>query len=138
MSKADCIFCAIAAGRAPSWRIYEDEHNLGFLNINPVSRFHSLVIPKRHSESVFDIPETQMRSLYAAVHRLAGIFRTRLGIEHVHVLSNSGWAAQQTVFHVHVHLIPRSPGDNMNIVWHPHPEWRVHFDDWQRMAGEGE
>lgn len=110
-SKAGCIFCAIVAGDAPSRQIYEDERTLAFLDIHPVTVGHSLVIPKRHATDVHDISADDMAAVARTSKIVAAMLVDRLGSDGVNLLNASGQAAWQTVFHFHMHVIPRIAGD---------------------------
>lgn len=124
----NCIFCKVANGQAPSWKVGENEHAYAFLDINSVSRYHTLIIPKAHYVNIFDVSTEVLKEVMAFVQQIAQLYRTKLGIEDVQIITNSGAAAQQTVFHWHVHIVPRSPADGLDIVWKTHPEWRSDFD----------
>jgi histidine triad (HIT) family protein len=124
----DCIFCKIVRGEAPSWKVEEDELTYTFLDINPVSRYHTLVIPKRHCTNMFDVTEEDAQAVIATVRRVVRRYREQLGIENVQVLSSNGAEAQQDVFHLHYHIIPRRRGDGQQIRWNTYPEWRSEFD----------
>ncbi|MCL2618127.1 MAG: HIT family protein [Defluviitaleaceae bacterium] len=114
---SDCIFCRITAKEVPSNIIYEDDQVLVLLDQFPASRGHTLVIPKAHCENIFDIPEDTAAHLQRIVVRTAKVLRGMLGAPDINVLQNNGGAAGQTVFHYHVHLIPRCEGDDVNIGW---------------------
>lgn len=103
----DCIFCAIADGEIPSFRIYEDELVLAYLDINPFSKGHTLVIPKRHTEGLLDTDETTLAAVIARVRKVAAHLKAKLGCDGFNILQNNGEAAGQTVKHVHFHIVPR-------------------------------
>ncbi len=130
-----CIFCKIAKGEAKSWKVYEDESVYAFLDINPVSEYHTLVIPKNHYENIFDVPEHELLKVMAVVRKLARLYRERLGINNVQIINSSGREAQQDVFHLHFHIVPRKAGDGQNVVWRTHPEWRARFDAMLERVG---
>ncbi len=123
----DCIFCQIAKGKAPSFKVYEDENVYAFLDINPVSEYHTLVIPKNHYTSIFDAPEQELSQVMAAVKRILSWYREKLGISNVQIINSSGPEAQQDVFHVHFHIVPRRNGDGQDIVWKTYPGLREKF-----------
>ncbi len=125
----NCIFCKIVKGEAPSWKVYENEHVYAFLDINPASRYHTLVIPKKHYVNIFDTPEEEMREVIAVVKKLANLYEEKLGIKNLQVVNSNGREAQQDVFHIHYHIVPRQLGDGQNVRWTVHPEWRPDFDE---------
>ena len=125
----DCIFCQIVRGEAPSWKVYEDEHTYAFLDIHPVNRYHTLVIPKTHYVNVFDTPKPVLAEMMQTVKKIVDLYYERLGINNVQIFNSSGKAAQQDVFHVHFHIVPRHLGDEQNVRWRTHPEWVAEYDE---------
>jgi len=125
---SECIFCKIVKGEAKSWKVYEDESVLAFLDIHPANEYHTLVIPKNHYENIFDVPEQELVKVITAVKRLVDLYSDRLGINNVQITNSSGPEAQQDVFHVHFHIVPRKKGDGQNRVWKTHPEWTEKYD----------
>ena len=123
-----CIFCKIARGEAKSWKIYEDESVYAFLDVNPVNEYHTLVIPKTHYENIFDVSENELLKVMAVVKKLVNLYREQLGINNVQIINSSGAEAQQDVFHLHFHIVPRKMGDGQDVIWTTHPEWREKFD----------
>jgi histidine triad (HIT) family protein len=121
MGDLDCIFCKIVAGEIPSHGIDEDHRTLAFMDINPWTRGHSLVIPKEHSRNLYDIAPDDLAASHAAAQRLAQRMRDRLECEGVNVVQSSEPAAMQTVFHFHVHVIPRYSDDGLALPAHPKP-----------------
>ncbi|MBR2839141.1 MAG: HIT family protein [Kiritimatiellae bacterium] len=109
--KNDCVFCAIAAGEIPCFKVYEDELVLAYLDINPFSKGHVLVIPKRHSQGLLDTDDETLAAVAVRVKRVAAHVKETLGCDGFHVLQNNGEAAGQTVRHVHFHIVPRWAGD---------------------------
>ena len=109
--KNDCIFCAIAAGEIPSFKVYEDELVLAYLDINPFSKGHTLVIPKKHSAGLLDTDDETLAAVIARVRKVAAHLKGKLGCDGFNVLQNNGEAAGQTVRHVHFHIVPRWNGD---------------------------
>lgn len=125
----NCIFCRIAARQASSWKVLETETAYAFLDINPVSEYHTLVIPKAHYTDVFDTPAEVLQQVMALVKDVTTLYREKLGICHLQLVNSSGGEAQQDVFHLHFHIVPRRSGDGQNIRWHTYPEWRGKFDE---------
>jgi histidine triad (HIT) family protein len=112
-----CMFCAIVAGTAPAERVYEDAWVVAILDIHPVADGHVLVIPKRHSPDLWHIePEDAERAMAASV-KVAGMIRWALAPDGINLVQASGRAAWQTVFHFHLHLVPRHEGDGLVPPW---------------------
>ena len=110
--KNDCIFCAIAAGEIPSFKVYEDEQVLAYLDINPFSKGHTLVIPKKHSAGLVDTDDETLAVVIARVKKVAAHLKEKLGCDGFNIVQNNGEAAGQTVRHVHFHIVPRWTGDD--------------------------
>lgn len=110
-----CIFCKIVAGEIPAHNVYEDDNALAFLDILPASRGHTLVIPKQHAESLFDISPASLAAVTAAAQTVARILRQKLAADGMNVFQNNGAAAGQDVFHYHVHLLPRWEGQPASL-----------------------
>lgn len=125
----DCIFCKIVRGELPSAHVYEDENVFAFFDVNPVSEYHTLVIPKKHFKDIFNIPTDELQHVAGAIKRIADLFKTKVGIENLQIVSSSGSEAQQDVFHIHFHIVPRKEGDGQNIQWTPKTEIRERFEE---------
>jgi histidine triad (HIT) family protein len=119
MTHPDCLFCKIVAGELPSQIVDEDEHTIAFMDINPATRGHALVIPRRHSADLLEVGAEDLSATITAAQRLAGRVKERLGADGVNLLNACGGAAWQTVFHFHVHVIPRYDGDPLRLPWIP-------------------
>ena len=117
--KNDCVFCAIAAGEIPCFKVFEDELVLAYLDINPFSEGHTLVIPKAHTTGLLDTPEETLAVLLARVKKVAAHLKTALGCDGFHILQNNGAAAGQTVGHIHFHIVPRRNGDPIEFANRP-------------------
>jgi histidine triad (HIT) family protein len=117
----DCIFCAIVAGELPASVIASDERAIAFMDINPATRGHALVVPRSHSRDIHEIAPEDLAACAALAARVAGRARDRLGADGVNLLSSAGAAAWQTVFHFHIHVIPRYDGDPLLLPWTPAP-----------------
>jgi histidine triad (HIT) family protein len=115
---APCIFCSIAAGKARAQVIAESEHTLTFLDANPAADGHALVIPKIHCPDILDCPEEILAELIAEAKRTARLLVDVLGASGVNILNANGRSAQQTVFHLHFHVVPRYDGDGLNLQMH--------------------
>lgn len=125
----ECIFCQIAAGKAESWKVYETEHAFAFLDIHPVNEYHTLVISKRHYTDIFNIPPAELMYVMEALKHVVDLYHEKLDIENVQIVNSSGADAQQDVFHLHFHILPRQKGDGQDITWTPHLEIRKRFDE---------
>lgn len=110
-----CIFCKIVNGEIPAYKVYEDGDVLAFLDISQVTLGHTLVIPKKHVENVFELDENTASSLYRAVVKVANKLKKNLNIENLNILNNNGKLAYQSVFHYHIHLLPRYENDSFSI-----------------------
>lgn len=108
--KNDCIFCAIADGEIPCFKVYEDEDVLAYLDINPCSEGHTLVIPKKHTTGLVAVSEEELCKLICAVKKVATHIQNVLGCDGFNILQNNGEAAGQSVFHIHFHIVPRYNG----------------------------
>src|SRR5215210_3098586 len=117
----DCLFCKIVAGEVPATRVHEDERTIAFMDINPATRGHLLVIPREHAADVHAIDPDDLRACAVAAQALAGRQRERLGADGVNLLNSTGAAAWQTVFHFHLHVIPRYESDPLRLPWSPRP-----------------
>jgi histidine triad (HIT) family protein len=117
----DCIFCKIIAGELPSQRVDEDEHTVAFLDISPATRGHALVIPRRHTPDLLQIEPDELAAATQAAQRLARHAVQRLGADGVNLINSCGADAWQTVFHFHIHVIPRYQGDPLRLPWVPSP-----------------
>lgn len=115
----DCIFCAILAGDSPAEVIDSDEHTLTFMDINPATRGHALVIPRNHSRDLLEISAEDLRHVGDAAHRVAARIKETLAPDGINLLNCCGPAAWQTVFHFHMHVIPRYADDPLELPWIP-------------------
>jgi histidine triad (HIT) family protein len=121
MSPEDCIFCKIVAGEIPAAIIAEDEETLAFMDINPATRGHALVIPKRHADDLWEIEPAQLAAVAATAQAVALRVRESLGADGVNLINSCRAPAWQTVFHFHMHVIPRYHGDPLRLPWEPKP-----------------
>ena len=117
----DCIFCAIVAGDAPAEIVDSDEHTVSFMDINPWTRGHALVIPRAHSADLFEISDAGLAHTTAAARRLARRMRETLRPDGFNLLNACGAAAWQTVFHFHLHVVPRYEDDPLEVPLVPSP-----------------
>ena len=119
MADDDCIFCAIASGDGPGEIVQEDEHTVAFMDINPWTRGHALVIPRYHAADLLEISGDDLAHTMAAAKRLAARMKEALGCDGINLLNSCGQAAWQTVFHFHVHVIPRYEDDPLRLPGQP-------------------
>ncbi|MGO8771217.1 MAG: HIT family protein [Mycobacterium sp.] len=110
-----CVFCAIVAGEAPAIRIYEDDDHLAILDIRPFTRGHTLVVPKRHSVDLTDTPPETLAGMITIGQRIARAARATELADATNIAINDGRAAFQTVFHIHLHVLPRRDGDKLSV-----------------------
>jgi histidine triad (HIT) family protein len=119
MADPDCIFCKILAGDLPARIVDEDERTIAFMDIAPATRGHALVIPRAHATDLLSVEPEDLSAVALAAQRLAGRMKERLGADGVNLLNSCGVAAWQTVFHFHVHVIPRYDDDPLRLPWVP-------------------
>jgi histidine triad (HIT) family protein len=117
----DCIFCAIAAGDAPARVVHEGPRTLAFLDLNPATRGHTLVIPRAHCRDLLDAPPQDLEEVAVVSQRVARAAADELDAAGVNLVQASGAAAFQTVLHLHVHVIPRFADDGLRLPWVPAP-----------------
>lgn len=117
MRKDDCIFCKIANGDIPSATVYEDDLFRGIMDISPAAKGHVIILPKNHSANVFEMPDDELAKAFPVAKKIAAAVMKTTGCEGVNILQNNGEASGQTVFHFHIHIIPRFKGDTVNVKW---------------------
>jgi histidine triad (HIT) family protein len=117
----ECIFCRILAGELPGTIVAEDERTVSFMDINPATRGHALVVPRAHSRDLLEIDPEDLAACARAAQDLARRQKDVLGADGVNLLNACGERAWQTVFHFHVHVIPRYAGDPLQLPWVPGP-----------------
>lgn len=114
----DCLFCKIIDGQIPSLKVYEDEHVYAFMDIMPLTKGHTLLIPKQHCKDLFEMSEDVAANLYKAAPKVANAIKAAFNPVGMNTVNNNGAAAGQTVFHYHLHLIPRyDESDGLKIEW---------------------
>ena len=115
---SDCLFCKIINGEIPSTKVYEDEHVFAFMDIMPLTKGHTLLIPKTHCKDLFEMPEDVAANLYKAAPKVANAIKTAFNPVGLNTVNNNGAPAGQTVFHYHLHLIPRyDETDGLKVEW---------------------
>ena len=115
----NCLFCRIVAGEVPSTRVREDERTIAFMDISPATRGHALVIPREHARDIHEIDPDDLAAVARMAQRVAKKAKANLGAAGVNLLQSSGEHAWQTVFHLHVHVIPRYEDDPLKLPWVP-------------------
>ena len=118
----ECIFCKIVSGEIPAVKVLDEELVVAFMDINPSSKGHMLVVPKNHAENIFEIPESDLATLIKAVKKCAGAAKDALRAEGVTILQLNGKASDQIVPHLHIHVIPRWENDGLSVsTWEMKP-----------------
>jgi histidine triad (HIT) family protein len=107
----ECLFCNIIQKNAPSTIVYEDDNVLAFLDINPVNLGHTLVVPKTHSQNIYETPDEHLQEIIIVVKKLAVIIKKAIGAEGINIINNNDKPAGQLIFHTHFHIIPRFDDD---------------------------
>ena len=115
----DCIFCKIANGEIPSATLYEDEDFRVILDLGPASKGHALILPKVHSANIYELPDETAGKVMILAKHMASKLTEALGCNGFNIVQNNGEIAGQTVFHFHMHLIPRYKGDKVGLTWTP-------------------
>jgi histidine triad (HIT) family protein len=113
----NCIFCKIVAGEIPCFKLFEDEATLAFMDINPVQPGHALIVPKDHSADLYTIDDEALAATARTARRVAAAVQAAIAPEGLNLLQCNGKAAQQSVFHFHMHVIPRAMGDDLTMNW---------------------
>jgi histidine triad (HIT) family protein len=121
MRDPNCIFCKVVAGEIPGEIVDSDERTITVMDINPATRGHVVVIPREHSENLITVPEEDLNATMASARRIAARMQEALSPDGFNVLNNVGRAAWQSIFHFHVHVIPRYHDDPLQLPWLPEP-----------------
>ncbi len=121
MADPDCLFCGIVAGSIPSEMIDSDERTVAFMDINPATPGHALVVPREHSADLLEIGAEDLTATILAAQRLSKRMKDVLGADGIDLINACGAAAWQTVFHFHIHVVPRYEGDPLKLPWIPEP-----------------
>ena len=117
MTKSDCIFCKIANGEIPSKTLYEDDSFRVILDISPASKGHAIILPKNHASNIYELSNEDAGKIMIVAKKVATVLKEVLSCDGMNILQNNGETAGQTVFHLHVHLIPRYKNDDVTIHW---------------------
>lgn len=119
MTDSNCIFCKIANGEIPSKTLYEDDSFRVILDISPASKGHAIILVKNHAENIYNLSDEDAGKIYVVAKKVAIAMQKVLKCDGMNILQNNGEAAGQTVFHLHMHVIPRYNGDQVQIKWTP-------------------
>ena len=130
MSDQNCIFCKIVTGEIPSFKIYEDDQTLAFMDINPASPGHALVIPKVHAADVYGIRDDDIAAVARTSKRIAAAVESVLKPAGLNLLQCNGPGAAQGVYHFHMHVLPRTMGDELKLNWGPEPGDMDEIKEW--------
>ena len=136
MQKSDCIFCKIVNGGIPSYTVYQDDDTLAFLDINPNTQGHTLVIPKKHAANITDMDDKDIASLFRTVRKVVSGLQATINPEGFNLVVNHGEVAGQVIHHFHCHVIPRNTGDGIEYEFRgitPSPE---EFQELARKVAE--
>ena len=137
MKDTNCIFCKIASGEIPSKTLYEDEDFRVILDLGPASKGHALILPKNHYANLYELPEETAGEVMKLAKKMAVQMTERLGCEGFNLVQNNGELAGQTVFHFHMHLIPRYREDGQKIGWKPQEVSQEELEETRKqIAGE--
>jgi histidine triad (HIT) family protein len=117
----DCLFCKIVAGEIPGTKVAEDDRTVAFMDINPATRGHLLVVPREHARDLLEIAPDDLAAVASMGKQMAARVKDKLGADGVNLLNSCGAAAWQTVFHFHLHVIPRYDDDPLRLPWVPGP-----------------
>lgn len=119
MRDDNCIFCKIAGGEIPTNAIYEDNDHKVILDMSPATKGHALILPKEHFKNIYEMPEERVAGAFRLAKKMAETMTDKLGADGFNIVQNNNEIAGQTVFHFHIHLIPRYEGDGQVVGWRP-------------------
>lgn len=118
----DCIFCKIIAGEIPRVKLYEDDHTLAFMDINPANRGHALAIPKKHERGLLEASDDTLAVTISTARKLARAVQATVEPDGINLVQANGPGAAQSVFHLHLHIVPRFEGDELKLNWGVPPQ----------------
>lgn len=133
MKKDDCIFCKLANGDIPTRTLYEDELFRVIMDTSPATKGHALILPKEHVQDLFELPDETAGKAMVLAKKMAGRIKEKLSCDGYNLVQNNGEVAGQTVFHFHLHLIPRYKDDGQNILWEPGNATEAELDEIKNM-----
>lgn len=120
-SDPDCLFCKIIAGEIPAFKLYEDEETFAFMDINPANEGHALVVPKEHSKDLYSVSDAAIKASVVTARKVALALQKTVDFDGLNLLQCNGPAAAQSVFHFHMHVLPRRDQDELKLNWGPKP-----------------
>lgn len=120
-SDPDCLFCKIIAGEIPAFKLYEDEETFAFMDINPANEGHALVVPKEHSKDLYSVSDAAIKASVVTARKVALALQKTVDFDGLNLLQCNGPAAAQSVFHFHMHVLPRRDQDDLKLNWGPKP-----------------
>ena len=129
MKDDNCIFCKIANGEIPSRTLYEDEDFRVIMDLAPATKGHSLIMPKNHYKNIYEIADDTAAKVFPLAKKMAALMTEKLGADGFNIVQNKNEVAGQTVFHIHVHLIPRYNNDNQSLVMKPQEMTDAQLDE---------
>lgn len=133
MREANCIFCKIANGEVSSKTLYEDDYFRVILDLGPATRGHALILPKEHYADLYELPEELAGEAMKLAKKMVTKMTERLGCEGFNLIQNNGDMAGQTVFHFHMHMIPRYQADGQKIGWRPGEPTQEELEEIQNL-----
>lgn len=135
MKKDDCIFCKIANGEIPSRTLYEDDEFRVIMDLAPATKGHSLILPKNHFDNLYELPDETAGKVMMLAKKMAIMMKDKLACDGFNLVQNNGECAGQTIFHFHLHLIPRYLDDNQNILFEAtHPDAEELDATWKQIT----
>lgn len=117
----DCIFCKIVRGEIPSFKLFEDDRTLAFMDINPINPGHALIVPKHHAPNIFETPDDWLAASMVTARRVARGVQAALNPHGMNIVQANGPGAAQSVFHLHIHVVPRAENDGIKMNWGINP-----------------
>ena len=132
----NCIFCKIANGEIPAATLYEDENFRVILDLGPASKGHALILPKSHAANIYELSDEMAAKAMILAKKMATAMTAALKCDGFNIVQNNGEAAGQTVFHLHLHVIPRYKDDNIGITWTPGSDTDENFADTAKLIAE--
>ena len=131
VNQQDCVFCKIVSGEIPSYTVYEDEQFKAILDISPSEKGHVIILPKNHAANIVDLPVVDASQIFVVAKKIATALLEAYFLDGVNILQNNGEAAGQTVYHLHVHVIPRYKEDTVTIKW---AQKHLEKEDFEQVA----